>query len=105
MIRRPPRSTLFPYTTLFRSRRPHTDPVDPGPTVRTVLAALATTLGLVAGLVPSAAASGTIRVALVEDARVVELRGVAIEVNELGGWCTAGGGGGADRGRGGAQRQ
>src|SRR3712207_8527813 len=27
MIRRPPRSTLFPYTTLFRSRRP----VAPGP--------------------------------------------------------------------------
>src|SRR2546430_10338226 len=24
MIRRPPRSTLFPYTTLFRSRRPLT---------------------------------------------------------------------------------
>src|SRR2546429_4217319 len=24
MIRRPPRSTLFPYTTLFRSRRPGT---------------------------------------------------------------------------------
>src|SRR5215510_13920668 len=23
MIRRPPRSTLFPYTTLFRSRQPH----------------------------------------------------------------------------------
>src|SRR3989442_4574807 len=23
MIRRPPRSTLFPYTTLFRSGRPH----------------------------------------------------------------------------------
>src|SRR5438105_10846066 len=23
MIRRPPRSTLFPYTTLFRSQRPH----------------------------------------------------------------------------------
>src|SRR3712207_7612951 len=23
MIRRPPRSTLFPYTTLFRSRRTH----------------------------------------------------------------------------------
>src|SRR3712207_8615032 len=23
MIRRPPRSTLFPYTTLFRSARPH----------------------------------------------------------------------------------
>src|SRR5438105_9629197 len=25
MIRRPPRSTLFPYTTLFRSGRPGTD--------------------------------------------------------------------------------
>src|SRR6478752_9325924 len=29
MIRRPPRSTLFPYTTLFRSRpRPRWDPRD-----------------------------------------------------------------------------
>src|SRR3712207_8969110 len=26
MIRRPPRSTLFPYTTLFRSRRARTRP-------------------------------------------------------------------------------
>src|SRR2546430_4650427 len=26
MIRRPPRSTLFPYTTLFRSRRPQPVP-------------------------------------------------------------------------------
>ena len=25
MIRRPPRSTLFPYTTLFRSKNPQTD--------------------------------------------------------------------------------
>src|SRR5688572_32423199 len=25
MIRRPPRSTLFPYTTLFRSLLPHTE--------------------------------------------------------------------------------
>src|SRR2546430_5557633 len=33
MIRRPPRSTLFPYTTLFRSETPHTywNP-GPGPT-------------------------------------------------------------------------
>src|SRR5438270_3669884 len=35
MIRRPPRSTLFPYTTLFRSavrlaRRPHGRQVGPG---------------------------------------------------------------------------
>src|SRR6266513_5331883 len=26
MIRRPPRSTLFPYTTLFRSHTPHDTP-------------------------------------------------------------------------------
>src|SRR6266481_8642500 len=33
MIRRPPRSTLFPYTTLFRSRRaePAGAAVDPAP--------------------------------------------------------------------------
>src|SRR5438093_13774163 len=30
MIRRPPRSTLFPYTTLFRSR-PHTKGMQPLP--------------------------------------------------------------------------
>src|SRR2546430_11586235 len=29
MIRRPPRSTLFPYTTLFRSKRGEYQPVDP----------------------------------------------------------------------------
>src|SRR2546429_7020173 len=28
MIRRPPRSTLFPYTTLFRSREQHRDDRD-----------------------------------------------------------------------------
>src|SRR3712207_8142091 len=28
MIRRPPRSTLFPYTTLFRSQRVPGDPVE-----------------------------------------------------------------------------
>src|SRR3712207_4088031 len=28
MIRRPPRSTLFPYTTLFRSRRPPEVPAE-----------------------------------------------------------------------------
>src|SRR5437588_1946836 len=30
MIRRPPRSTLFPYTTLFRSRRRERPPGDSG---------------------------------------------------------------------------
>src|SRR3712207_8444908 len=29
MIRRPPRSTLFPYTTLFRSRVPRQTPAEP----------------------------------------------------------------------------
>src|SRR3712207_8660025 len=29
MIRRPPRSTLFPYTTLFRSQPTHTHTVEP----------------------------------------------------------------------------
>src|SRR5256886_13628958 len=35
MIRRPPRSTLFPYTTLFRSQ---TDPVPAGDTARAAFA-------------------------------------------------------------------
>src|SRR3712207_8635371 len=30
MIRRPPRSTLFPYTTLFRSRRARVEPREHG---------------------------------------------------------------------------
>jgi stage II sporulation protein D len=59
--------------------------------VRAALAGLATTIGLVAVLVSSVLASGTIRVAIVENARVVELRGVSIEVNELGGCCPSGG--------------
>src|SRR2546421_9241901 len=39
MIRRPPRSTLFPYTTLFRSWRRPVAPIDserPGTVVRAV---------------------------------------------------------------------
>src|SRR5256885_11521223 len=36
MIRRPPRSTLFPYTTLFRSQRPLLDRVlEPQPLTET----------------------------------------------------------------------
>src|SRR6266404_7511461 len=35
MIRRPPRSTLFPYTTLFRSRRRRPTPWSPDPAPRT----------------------------------------------------------------------
>src|SRR2546422_7179340 len=35
MIRRPPRSTLFPYTTLFRSRHPRRPPSTQRPPVST----------------------------------------------------------------------
>src|SRR2546425_4523749 len=31
MIRRPPRSTLFPYTTLFRSMAKRSNPIRPSP--------------------------------------------------------------------------
>src|SRR3712207_9156843 len=34
MIRRPPRSTLFPYTTLFRSGDPDDDPERPAGRIR-----------------------------------------------------------------------
>src|SRR2546430_9212115 len=34
MIRRPPRSTLFPYTTLFRSRQVHAPLREPVPDAR-----------------------------------------------------------------------
>src|SRR3712207_8838853 len=37
MIRRPPRSTLFPYTTLFRSRRPRRVESGQAPQVRLVV--------------------------------------------------------------------
>src|SRR5260370_20314580 len=36
MIRRPPRSTLFPYTTLFRSARPRLRQATPGRRVHPV---------------------------------------------------------------------
>src|SRR3712207_6886366 len=39
MIRRPPRSTLFPYTTLFRSRGLPEQTYEAGETTRTVLIA------------------------------------------------------------------
>src|SRR3712207_7674916 len=42
MIRRPPRSTLFPYTTLFRSRPPSVGPSGTGPGQAKEAAAMAT---------------------------------------------------------------
>src|SRR3712207_6935878 len=52
MIRRPPRSTLFPYTTLFRSEEnaPHHLP---GDRIRHPVARLAHYGGVVAGLFPA----------------------------------------------------
>src|SRR5689334_24509006 len=38
MIRRPPRSTLFPYTTLFRSEKAIDDSTDYDDTLRSLLA-------------------------------------------------------------------
>ena len=55
--------------------------------MRSVGTPLTATLGFVLLLVASAHASGTIRVALVESTRAVELRGVAVAVHELGGCC------------------
>ena len=53
--------------------------------LRQALAGTVTAMvGLVAVLVPPASASGMIRVAIVENARVAELRGTNIEVSELG---------------------
>src|SRR5688572_31634146 len=45
MIRRPPRSTLFPYTTLFRSQNRSHEPVRHIETGRTVLTRPATLVG------------------------------------------------------------
>src|SRR3989442_2761725 len=55
MIRRPPRSTLFPYTTLFRSRCFDCEPREPG--MQRQLRARATQLGRVAARVQRADAA------------------------------------------------
>src|SRR3712207_7283572 len=53
MIRRPPRSTLFPYTTLFRSRAPN-DLLARGPALPPGSAMFCGTLGAIGGIRPSA---------------------------------------------------
>src|SRR5690242_21090287 len=48
MIRRPPRSTLFPYTTLFRSLgRPQRRGIDDGPPRQTLRLRIVLSLGVV----------------------------------------------------------
>src|SRR3712207_8727466 len=49
MIRRPPRSTLFPYTTLFRSRDAGAGDDDPQPAHPRVLAVLGDDVGVAVG--------------------------------------------------------
>src|SRR3712207_7289522 len=66
MIRRPPRSTLFPYTTLFRSRELHG--VGPGPGVEGPDARP-----------PGAGGVGLVRVALADEQFLVA---VAVERSE-----------------------
>src|SRR2546430_13173501 len=52
MIRRPPRSTLFPYTTLFRSEQASTEKRRPMRRVFVTVAALAVALVAIAALSP-----------------------------------------------------
>src|SRR3712207_8115796 len=62
MIRRPPRSTLFPYTTLFRSRFPPL-PVFVGVgTAFGLQVAIAVTAGSLLSLLPEALVSGVVAV-------------------------------------------
>src|SRR3712207_7905304 len=62
MIRRPPRSTLFPYTTLFRSRFPPL-PVFVGVGAAFGLqVAIAVTAGSLLSLLPEALVSGVVAV-------------------------------------------
>src|SRR2546429_4509247 len=57
MIRRPPRSTLFPYTTLFRSSRTRRSPADASPQLCIWDAAICPVFSLVSGL-PSMPSAG-----------------------------------------------
>src|SRR3989442_6765755 len=74
MIRRPPRSTLFPYTTLFRS--PLSAAFFPGRTVRTPFVGV----GLVALVVGGATAAGA--QGWVTDARRIGMGGLGLDRSE-----------------------
>src|SRR3712207_7570648 len=70
MIRRPPRSTLFPYTTLFRSRRGGDRRVD-------------RLDGRRAGALPPARAAGAARAVDVPGALAARLRRAAVRLRPL----------------------
>src|SRR3712207_7671544 len=55
MIRRPPRSTLFPYTTLFRSAQSNVSPFTPSSTSSSVPPVRVSTTGRPAAIASSAA--------------------------------------------------
>src|SRR3989441_8672727 len=86
MIRRPPRSTLFPYTTLFRSE----DPQNLGAIVRTALAAGADGVVIperrAAGLTESVARASAGALAHLPVSRVTNLARAIEEMKEAGYW-------------------
>src|SRR3712207_8535158 len=73
MIRRPPRSTLFPYTTLFRSRDlrlPHPGRADEDDVVRRDLLADRLRRSLAAPPVPQRDSDRLLRVGLADDVAI-----------------------------------
>src|SRR6266540_7466205 len=57
MIRRPPRSTLFPYTTLFRSEIPRTGNLSVNAPILAFTLGVSLLTGLIFGVVPALSAS------------------------------------------------
>src|SRR3712207_8879610 len=74
MIRRPPRSTLFPYTTLFRSR--YIDAIDNRPTLEGESLLSVPDFGAVdtgAGFDEASSRAGDVTVAFVQDRKSTRL--------------------------------
>src|SRR2546422_8934843 len=88
MIRRPPRSTLFPYTTLFRSH-----PTDPSTVIRLLdeigsPATLASAGGrffgfVVGGSLPAAVAASSLAAAWDQNAGIVVLSPIAARLEQV----------------------
>src|SRR2546422_11489144 len=88
MIRRPPRSTLFPYTTLFRSH-----PTDPSTVIRLLdeigsPATLASAGGrffgfVVGGSLPAAVAASNLAAAWDQNAGIVVLSPIAARLEQV----------------------
>src|SRR2546426_6299100 len=72
MIRRPPRSTLFPYTTLFRSVNGHVSRIDPSVQNGTVTVDVTITDALPQGARPDLSVDGTVTLENLKDVRSEE---------------------------------